>query len=346
MIKDLIYISDIDIPFNRFFVEKVTVAVKKTIPTFSKFDPEEDQKIYIPSYVTVPKTKFREWIKSKSIRLTTKLDESDIVVLDDDFDYFLNQETTRLFTYRYFTKEFLEILAPLRPDIASLFEDYSYPYFLVNNRVRKYFDDILSDANISHEFDLVYSPAKIFKDSQQVEILLSKTIVSSTELMESMQKDETIIDKDYYRQLDNMLKSKDADNHVVAMEIMANSNYTKSCVYLMMLIMNNYNAIDNSKTKRHVNFKSLLNYLNLHPSNLYVSINQIIYFMFDRNLLTIETLDILRDEVLQDSVYAQHFQAGNNDLLQPLEVALDCEPVRQINNGNPYIFKIKYDRKD
>jgi hypothetical protein len=143
-----------------------------------------------------------------------------------------------------------------------------------------------------------------------------------------------------------MLKSSDADNHVVAMEIMANSNYTKSCVYLMMLIMNNYIAIDTSRTKRHVNFKSLLNYLNLNPGNLHVDINKIIYFMAERELLTIETLDILRDEVLQDSLYVQHFKAGNGDLLYPIEVALDVEPIRKINNNKPYTFKTTYGREN
>jgi hypothetical protein len=340
MVKDIIYLDGVDRSDHTITMSKVTVATKKTIPTFSKFDPEEGQKIYIPSYVNVPKTKFREYIKSKSVRLTTNLDEADIVVIDDDFNYFLKHETTRLYSYMYSTKEFVELLEPLRPDITGMFKDYPHPYFLVHNQVNRYFDDILPDIQTR------YSPAKAFDDPERAEKLLSKVIVNSTDLMESMQKDETVIDRDYYKQLDNMLKSSDADNHVVAMEIMANSNYTKSCVYLMILIMDNYIAIDTSRTKRHVNFKSLLNYLNLNPGHLHVDINKIIYFMSERELLTIETLDILRDEVLQDSLYVQHFKAGNGDLLYPIEVALDVEPIRKINNNKPYTFKTTYGRKN
>lgn len=340
MIKDLIYIKDIDRLDHTVSIEKIAVAVKKTIPTFSKFNPDEGQKIYIPSYIDVPKTKFREWIKSKSIRLTTKLDEADIVVLDDDFEDFLKHETHRLYTYAYLTKDFLEALGFLRPDITSMFEDYTHSYFLVSNQVRTYFDGIISiNSN--------YSPVvKKFINYQEVEQMLSKTIVSSTELMESMQKDETVIDRDYYKQLDNMLKSSDADNHIVAMEIMANSNYTKSCVYLMLLIMDNHNAIHTSRTKRHINFKSLLNYLNLSPNCLNLNVNNIIYFMNERELLTLETLDILRDEVLQTRSYVHNPNLGSVDLLLPLELALDNELIRKINNNKPYTFKITYGREN
>ena len=339
MIKDLIYITDTDYSENNYTVERVSAATKKTIPTYSNFNPDENQKIYIPSYIDIPKTKFKEHIKSKSVRVTTKLDEADIVILDEDFNYFINQECYRAFTYMYKTETFLEKIAFYLPDIVNIFDDYKHLYFFVNNRMHEYFSNF-----ISSEF-AEYNPINIFGDVQTIETLLSKTIISSKSIMESIQKDETVIDLEYYKQLDNMLKSSDADNHVLAMEIMANSNYIKSCVYLLILIMGNYSAIYNSKTKRHVNFKSLLNYLDLHPSSLHLDVDKIIYFMAERGLLTIETLDTLIDAVLRDSVFAHHSKCSNQ-LLYPLEVALDNEPIRKINNNKPYIFKITHDRKN
>jgi hypothetical protein len=45
------------------------------------------------------------------------------------------------------------------------------------------------------------------------------------------------------------------------MEIMANANYLDSLLYLEMLFFHHASEIDNSKTKNHVNFKSLKNYI-------------------------------------------------------------------------------------
>jgi len=341
MVKDLIFITYIDHSENSYTVERIAVPTKKTIPTYSNFNPEENQKIYIPSHIDIPRTKFKDHIKSKSIRVTTNLDDSDIVVLDEDFTDFVNEESYRAWTYKYETRIFLEEIADTLPDVVDIFKDYKHPYFFVSNNVHQHFTDFVNNDDLCE-----YHPIRIFRDTERVETILSKTIINPKDIMESMQENETVIDRDYYKQLDNMLKSSDADNHVVAMEIMANSNYTKSCVYLMILIMDNYQAIDNSRTKRHVNFKSLLNYLKLHPSSLSVTVNSIIYFMDARGLLTIETLDILRDEVLQNSVYAHHFKAGSGELVQPIEVALDNEPIRKINNNKPYTFKTTYGREN
>ena len=80
-------------------------------------------------------------------------------------------------------------------------------------------------------------------------------------MLEVVNGDEAVlIDLDTYQNLRNMFKSSDSDNHVMAMEIMANSNYLESLLYLEMLFFHHHQQIDYSRTKNHVNFKSLKNY--------------------------------------------------------------------------------------
>jgi hypothetical protein len=60
-----------------------------------------------------------------------------------------------------------------------------------------------------------------------------------------------------------MFKSSDQDNHIMAMEIMANSNYVESALYLLMLLEEYGDKIANCHTKNHVNFKSMVSYFSL-----------------------------------------------------------------------------------
>jgi hypothetical protein len=76
------------------------------------------------------------------------------------------------------------------------------------------------------------------------------------------------IDEKKYFELKMMLNSDDAESHKLAMELMANSNYNKSFIYLCMLLKEFTGKISNSKQSDHVNFKALLQYLDLDPKSI------------------------------------------------------------------------------
>jgi hypothetical protein len=97
-----------------------------------------------------------------------------------------------------------------------------------------------------------------------------------------------------------MFSSSDDDNHILAMEILANSKYKESLLYIEMIFKNHSYAIGNCHTKNHVNFKSLLSYLG--KSNRYIdtSLDDIMESLCNKKVLTKDKVDILLENYGQE----------------------------------------------
>lgn len=129
-----------------------------------------------------------------------------------------------------------------------------------------------------------------------------KPIYCESELLTNINGDDsTVIDYDVYKQLKSMFESSDDDNHILAMEIMANSHYENSVLYLLMLISDFSHKISNTHTKNHVNFKSMLAYFNWIPRNITSqSADDIIKMIDGKGLLTLDMIKILYKEYTDD----------------------------------------------
>jgi hypothetical protein len=90
-----------------------------------------------------------------------------------------------------------------------------------------------------------------------------------------------------------MFRSSDKDNHVLAMEIMANSNYSQSIFYLMRLFKDFNQHMAGQKSRNHVNFKSLLSYLSMGTAtyNWDVTINKVLETIKNKGLLTLQMIE-------------------------------------------------------
>lgn len=86
-----------------------------------------------------------------------------------------------------------------------------------------------------------------------------KKLLSDTVVLEEINQG-IVIDRDMYDQLCNMLKSNDAQNVGLGMELMANADYRKSEFKLALLLNRFRNKIIGHKNSQLVNFRSLLNY--------------------------------------------------------------------------------------
>ena len=129
-----------------------------------------------------------------------------------------------------------------------------------------------------------------------------KPIYCESELLTNINGDDsTVIDYEVYQQLKTMFESSDDDNHVLAMEIMANSHYENSILYLLMLISEFHYTISNTHTKNHVNFKSMLAYFNWVPRNIgSQDADDIIKIIDEKGLLTLDMIKILYKEYTGD----------------------------------------------
>ena len=156
-----------------------------------------------------------------------------------------------------------------------------------------------------------------------------KPIYCESELLTNINGDDsTIIDYDVYKQLKSMFESSDNDNHILAMEIMANSHYENSILYLLMLISDFSGVISNTHTKNHVNFKSMLAYFNWVPRQISSqSADDIIKIIDGKGLLTLDMIQVLYKEYTGDI----HRNIAYDDVFEIKEVTIKQDYLDKLN---------------
>ena len=127
----------------------------------------------------------------------------------------------------------------------------------------------------------------------EVKFLKTQTIYDISGLIASISAKNVVIDYEMYGQLKNMFISKDTDNHVLAMEIMANSNIVESLLFIEMLFKEHSYEIYNCHTRNHVNFKSLCSMINKEKYKYTTDLDDVVKSLINFNVLTTDKLNLL-----------------------------------------------------
>jgi hypothetical protein len=172
---------------------------------------------------------------------------------------------------------------------ARNFTDTDCPQFNSYSLQPAYLDYVNNKKSSSeYVYDVTTEYLSIFNS------LKDREIIDESCLLDQLNGDDAIIiDADMFTQLSTMFNSSDDDNHILAMEILANSKYKESLLYIEMIFKNHSYSIGNCHTKNHVNFKSLLSYLG--KSNRYIdtSLDDIMESLISKKVLTKDKVDIL-----------------------------------------------------
>ena len=122
-----------------------------------------------------------------------------------------------------------------------------------------------------------------------------------------------------------MFNSSDRDNHVMAMEIMANCNYEDSMLYLNMLFFHHDYHINGVRSRNHVNFKSLKNYMGIGSSyNLHI--DTVIGSLIRFNCLTKSALDFIVED--QKDYFRSN---GHSKYIVPQAYVLERSAAESVN---------------
>ena len=125
--------------------------------------------------------------------------------------------------------------------------------------------------------------------------LLSK-LRSQDSLTPLVNQDSIIVTDEKFKDLDRMLKSRDEDNVIIAMEIMANSNYDESILNNYLLLTSNIRRISELRESGHKNFKGFVEYYGLDIKHIRSNISNtdvdfIITFLKNKGKLTQESMN-------------------------------------------------------
>ena len=316
MNKSILHItsSDLGNSYNSEHTYEVNFSITSYVGTFDKNDsnllnivktpyvPQKGDKIYFLPGVNIPRVKFRNIAVEYGIKTVRQFDQANVFFGSSKS---IHEMTNTMWVYEIKTTEFLAFIELIsdrldnhtKDKIKTAFEFYDDETIGVDYNIKSSINDALSISSNGWSNRMTYveeSDKDLYLHCQGV------TIYDESSVIDILNGEEAaIIDKEVYTHLSEMLNSSDRDNHVLAMEIMANSKYTESLVYLELLFHDYSYNISNSHTKNHVNFKSLISYLDKNKAYLNTDIDDIVSSLRAKDQFTPDKLEIVMEHLSQ-----------------------------------------------
>ena len=276
------------------------------------YTPMKGDKLYFLPGVNIPRIKLKDLATKFGIRTVRDVSEANVI-----FGSSKTKDKMTGYTWKYkipttLVQLFFETYKNDMDDyqfskIDNALEFYTEEYILTDwSTARNFTDNDLPQWNsYSQQPQYVDYHSKSRSSSEHVhevnkeyihlyELIKGREIIDESCLLDQLNGDDAvIIDADMFTQLSTMFNSSDDDNHILAMEILANSKYKESLLYIEMLFKNHSYSIGNCHTKNHVNFKSLLSYLGKANRYIDTSLDNIMESLISKKVLTKDKIDIL-----------------------------------------------------
>ena len=283
------------------------------------YTPMKGDKLYFLPGVNIPRIKLKDLATKFGIRTVRDVSEANII-----FGSSKTKDKMTGYTWKYkipttLVQLFFETYKNDMDDyqfskIDNALEFYTEEYILTDwSTARNFTDNDLPQWNsYSAQPQYVDYHSKSRSSSEHVhevnkdyihlyDLIKGREIIDESCLLDQLNGDDAvIIDADMFTQLTTMFNSSDDDNHILAMEIMANSKYKESLLYIEMIFKNHAYTIGQSSSKNHVNFKSLLSYLNKNNRYIDTSLDDIMDSLISKKVLTKDKVDILLENYSEE----------------------------------------------
>jgi hypothetical protein len=291
-----------------------------------EYTPKMKDKLYFLPGVNIPRVKLKDFALNYYIKTVRHVEDADVVFGSK----LSNQKVlTRTWETLIRTEDFITCFNHLVEEnklddytvekIKTALEFYNQSTIITDDRSISIFSDLSLYKSLIVNAGGVLSSNKKTSYVKTVEegylsdalYLSGKEVYDEAALLKHINGDDAIIiDKEVYNQLEAMLSSSDNDNHVLAMEIMANCKLEESLFYLLKLMGKYSNKLRECKGVNHVNFKSLLSYLGIDKWRMQFSTDEKIRKLMEKNVLTVGMLNALARDEMSDTnnFYSNMFQ--------------------------------------
>jgi len=293
-----------------------------------KYKPTAGDRIFIYPDSNIPRFKLKKFCDAHKVSIAKAKENANVFFMDDDTanrdkayfeednypylvykDYFLDylKRATKVNDKRY-TKLITDITNSIESVVYV--EDY---YAFREQGLNKYKLDFVRASEVDDDDDKPEVPnceerdrIYFIKTDEQKKAFAdidNKDFYHPDALL-ALLNEGSVVDKEMYDGIMNLFNSSDRKDHQVAMEAMANCDYEKSAVYLLMVFYHHQNEIYNSDTKTHVNFKSYLNFFKLQHGRG-ITIDDIVDKLKDKRLLNSSNLATVMKEarkVIKDTI--------------------------------------------
>jgi hypothetical protein len=264
--------------------------------------PAQGDSIYLMPGVNIPRVKLRDLALDLGVKIVRDPERANIIISGKAT---INKITCGRWLHSTATEEFTKYVEWLKTHMGfDIYYTDKYNTAVAACNPEKIYIEY-STARHMNDAGFVtlsgYSSGVHFVEEEYRDVLDSiqnKPIFDESELLAMINGDDAVtITPEVYQQLVKMFQSSDQDNHIMAMEIMANSNYIDSALYLLILLERYANRISDCHTKNHVNFKSMVSYFNMTVKEIaWLDPDKIAKHLMNLGLLTKDWTHVLLQE--------------------------------------------------
>ena len=343
-----------DSSIKRLYLEVETVVVvdnaeQENFGNHSGLDytPKIGDKLYFMPNVNIPRVKLKNLILDYNIKVVKNIEEATAIFANKhSLSKMVNSKGFYTLPLENFKNcfELLKSSLDLRQKTAVetalefytesiVFLNWESLSIITNGGLQVYRNSIVNEGTLAYEKRSTVSvqtispgDAKILKDIE------GKPVYSDGSLVSNLNGDDAVlIDEVVYEQLSQMFKSSDLDNTVIAMEIMANSKFKESLLYIHLLFKEYHQSIAESHTKNHVNFKALLSYLGKDNYSLESKLDTIVDSLILKGVLTEDMLNILMTRYSEQIV-----KHGSSEYFKVKSITAIEQVLKLINSNYNY----------
>lgn len=230
----------------------------------NKLDPKD--KVYFTKSSTIPRYKLKDYLEQAKI----EINKTNRIAFADTYVVGLNTYKTFIYNKDSIQTYFVVPVDDIVPYTERGFKTKAFDNNVQTVLVPHHFKDSNhSFTSLSNYPTVQIIPiSKGWGNAKTNDILDSFVHIANKQTVPKLVFDETlledcnsgiVIDEDIYDNLRGMLSGKNTDNISMAMEIMSNSEYETSKVYLLMLL-NEFGNTSLKRVAKTTNYQSLLNY--------------------------------------------------------------------------------------
>ena len=341
--KTYLFIHDVDVDENELImkVEPLFCADEREsfLPVNDKdYTPTKGDKLYFLPGVNIPRVKLKDLTLQHGIKTVRDINEATHVfcgkntkdkLVNNHWYYYLDTPVLRDIVDNsegimddHYRENFREALEFYTEPIVIV--EYSSASTLRNSTL-----DILDKitGNILRSSNVYYTVDEEHKDLFPG--LMSLDLFNESKLLKHINGDDAAtIDNTMFLQISDMFNSSDQDNHILAMEIMANCNYIDSLLYIEMLFEKYSSHMSNCRTRNHVNFKSLISFLGKDKSYMGTSIDDIVESLIAKDVFDLEKVDAIMKHYSQEIA-----DSGGTKYFEVKSITLNEEAAKLLNTN-------------
>lgn len=272
-------------------------------PIIKDYTIDINEKLYFLPGVSIPRVKLKDLYKDQKAKTVREIADATKVICgrktldtiaDDRWLYPIKTECVKELIEECYRRD--QVSTTFYDNMMEMFSIYTEDVVLGHWALPRCYENIIGDLPHVALDDRYYfvkdEHTNLYTEIKDLQFYDEDTLISIINSTNS-----TTIDKAMYDSLVQMFDSSDTDNYVLAMEIMANSNYNESLFYLCLLFKEYSHRISNQRTRNHVNFKALCSYMGFSsPSYCSMDIDEIVNIFIAKDLLTKEiAIDLLKE---------------------------------------------------